>query len=232
MEGRMRQYPTFSHKETYRNILQPKETISGHPSWKALVILLKKCQPQREPLEHLKERQVTRAKEGAGWRVFPTSQPRVLLWKQLEDTEWFLSGKWHHLTYFSNRSTRLLSRDLPGQQQESRHPHRRSDWHRSHQFSTLAQRSQQCWWMQSWVKLKIRPSGLALKVYLIWVLFAKIWWLKILTSPWGPSIPLIVRFLKLHPVIFKWGVIDKAGEGNGTPLQYSCLENPMDGGAW
>ena len=22
------------------------------------------------------------------------------------------------------------------------------------------------------------------------------------------------------------------GEGNGTPLQYSCLENPMDRGAW
>ena len=22
------------------------------------------------------------------------------------------------------------------------------------------------------------------------------------------------------------------GEGNGTPLQYGCLENPMDGGAW
>ena len=22
------------------------------------------------------------------------------------------------------------------------------------------------------------------------------------------------------------------GEGNGTPLQYSCLENPRDGGAW
>ena len=22
------------------------------------------------------------------------------------------------------------------------------------------------------------------------------------------------------------------GEGNGTPLHYSCLENPMDGGAW
>ena len=22
------------------------------------------------------------------------------------------------------------------------------------------------------------------------------------------------------------------GEGNGTPLQYSCLENPIDGGAW
>ena len=27
---------------------------------------------------------------------------------------------------------------------------------------------------------------------------------------------------------------DKAlsGEDHGTPLQYSCLENPMDGGAW
>ena len=22
------------------------------------------------------------------------------------------------------------------------------------------------------------------------------------------------------------------GEGNGSPLQYSCLENPRDGGAW
>ena len=25
---------------------------------------------------------------------------------------------------------------------------------------------------------------------------------------------------------------EKTEEGNGTPLQYSCLENPMDGGAW
>ena len=24
----------------------------------------------------------------------------------------------------------------------------------------------------------------------------------------------------------------RGGEGNGTPLQYSCLETPMDGGAW
>ena len=22
------------------------------------------------------------------------------------------------------------------------------------------------------------------------------------------------------------------GEGDGTPLQFSCLENPMDGGVW
>ena len=26
--------------------------------------------------------------------------------------------------------------------------------------------------------------------------------------------------------------VGNGGEGNGTPLQYSCLENPMDGGAW
>ena len=25
---------------------------------------------------------------------------------------------------------------------------------------------------------------------------------------------------------------DSPGEGNGNPLQYSCLENPMDGGEW
>ena len=26
--------------------------------------------------------------------------------------------------------------------------------------------------------------------------------------------------------------ISLSGEGNGNPLQYSCLENPMDRGAW
>ena len=33
-----------------------------------------------------------------------------------------------------------------------------------------------------------------------------------------------------------WGLIPRLGrspgEGNGYPLQYSCLENPMDRGAW
>ena len=28
------------------------------------------------------------------------------------------------------------------------------------------------------------------------------------------------------------GTSDFGGEGDGTPLQYSCLENSMDGGAW
>ena len=31
----------------------------------------------------------------------------------------------------------------------------------------------------------------------------------------------LMRMFACHP-----------GEGNGTPLQYSCLENPMVGGAW
>ena len=26
--------------------------------------------------------------------------------------------------------------------------------------------------------------------------------------------------------------LGRSGEGNGNPLQYSCLENPMDGEAW
>ena len=26
--------------------------------------------------------------------------------------------------------------------------------------------------------------------------------------------------------------LKQVGEGNGTPLRYSCLENPMGGGAW
>ena len=28
------------------------------------------------------------------------------------------------------------------------------------------------------------------------------------------------------------GLVRSPGEGNGSPLQYSCLENPMDGEAW
>ena len=28
------------------------------------------------------------------------------------------------------------------------------------------------------------------------------------------------------------GLGRSSGEGNGNPLQYPCLENPMDGGTW
>ena len=40
-----------------------------------------------------------------------------------------------------------------------------------------------------------------------------------------PSVP--------HAVVVTFGVTPlESGEGNGNPLQYSCLENPMDRGAW
>ena len=32
--------------------------------------------------------------------------------------------------------------------------------------------------------------------------------------------------------VFEQGYTAHLGEGNGTPLQYSCLENSMDRGAW
>ena len=32
--------------------------------------------------------------------------------------------------------------------------------------------------------------------------------------------------------LFMYDLYLHSGEGNGTPLQYPCLENPMDGGAW
>ena len=45
----------------------------------------------------------------------------------------------------------------------------------------------------------------------------------------------VVRTLNMKPTLryFCWQYIMLTiGEGNGTPLQFSCLENPMDGGAW
>ena len=34
-------------------------------------------------------------------------------------------------------------------------------------------------------------------------------------------------------LVLDWRMLAKSnGEGNGTPLQYSCLENPMDGETW
>ena len=34
------------------------------------------------------------------------------------------------------------------------------------------------------------------------------------------------------PFSFLMLTLEYNREGNGTPLQYPCLENPMDGGAW
>ena len=54
---------------------------------------------------------------------------------------------------------------------------------------------------------------------------------------WGNGASLVAQRLKHLPAmqvdlgsIPGWG--RSPGEGNGNPLQYSCLENPMDRGAW
>ena len=43
---------------------------------------------------------------------------------------------------------------------------------------------------------------------------------------WGDQDPETISLEEI------WGDMDAFREGNGTPLQDSCLENPMDGGAW
>ena len=63
-------------------------------------------------------------------------------------------------------------------------------------------------------------------------------------SLWSNS-HIHTRLLEKTIALTTWTVVNKMmsllfnmlssfviGEGNGTPLQYSCLENPMDGGAW
>ena len=45
-------------------------------------------------------------------------------------------------------------------------------------------------------------------------------------SPWGCKESNVTEQLHFH---FSFSCI---GEGNGNPLQCSCLENPRDGGAW
>ena len=49
---------------------------------------------------------------------------------------------------------------------------------------------------------------------------------------WSNSIILQVRKQTLKAQIILLVLVGECGEGTGTPLQYSCLETPMDGGAW
>ena len=51
-----------------------------------------------------------------------------------------------------------------------------------------------------------------------------------------PSTILVAQTVKRLPSMWETQLIPglgrSSGEGNVNPLQYSCLENPMDGGAW
>ena len=55
-------------------------------------------------------------------------------------------------------------------------------------------------------------------------------------SPWGREESDTTERLHFHFPECSWDSLTSfslfEGEGNGNPLQYSCLENPMDGGAW
>ena len=68
----------------------------------------------------------------------------------------------------------------------------------------------------SWTRLKRLSSSSSSKSNLSPALTL---WLPLLLPDGERSV-----ILRAHMIRF--------GEGIGTPLQYSCLENPMDGGAW
>ena len=65
---------------------------------------------------------------------------------------------------------------------------------------------------------------------------------KIGFFPWGVGKDFVelpqkllacLKIIVLHCCrLFGASCMVQPGEGNGTPLQYSCLESPMDGGAW
>ena len=53
----------------------------------------------------------------------------------------------------------------------------------------------------------------------------------------GITLSEVSQRQRLYGIAYIWnekikGTSDDSGEGDGTPLQYSCLENPMDRGAW
>ena len=51
-------------------------------------------------------------------------------------------------------------------------------------------------------------------------------WTVVQNNSW-PFLALLAK-----SPLFLHLLLDFLGEGDDTPLQYSCLENPMDGGAW
>ena len=69
---------------------------------------------------------------------------------------------------------------------------------------------------------KVPPKRVCSKfnLLILWPLFLSTWPRLQESQKW---------FLTIFIVNVAYGNL---GEGNGNPLQYSCLENPMDGGAW
>ena len=56
--------------------------------------------------------------------------------------------------------------------------------------------------------------------------------LHLLLGKQSPLFTVCSGQLQIYPQLYFPCSPTHLGEENGTPLQYSCLENPMDGGAW
>ena len=85
-------------------------------------------------------------------------------------------------------------------------------------------------------RLNLLSFSCAIQQFLIGYLFYT--WQCIYVSPNIPIHPTPFSPLDVHPFVLYLCVsistLQKGSsvEGNGTPLQYSCLENPMEGRAW
>ena len=89
-----------------------------------------------------------------------------------------------------------------------------------------------------WVLRSVRMTGLLTtikndKLLLLLKVMRKKKNPRLSTFSLKPSVPdkNHCYYIYLHTFL-KLNLDFRCGEGNGTPLQYSCLENPMDGGAW
>ena len=87
----------------------------------------------------------------------------------------------------------------------------------------------ECWVLSQLFHSPLSPSS---RGYLVPLPFLPLGWCHL--HIWGYcylSLQSGFQFV-FHPAWhFIWCILH-IGEGNGNPLQYSCLENPMDGEAW
>ena len=67
-------------------------------------------------------------------------------------------------------------------------------------------------------------------MYIFLICSADKWVVSTFQPVW--TMLFVYRFSFLLGLYLGMELFDPIGEGNGNPLQYSCLENPMDGGAW
>ena len=93
-----------------------------------------------------------------------------------------------------------------------------------------------CWVAQSWLTLcnsmDCRMPRFPVLHYFPEFAQTHVHWVHDAIWPCPPLLPPSPALnLSQHQGLFQWVSSSHYGEGNGTPLQYSCLENPMDAGA-